>query len=74
MPATSEQIINELLQARNEAMDVEWQTQVPQEDEDPDTRYRNNLIKNIETLLGSVQQNLSKVGKDDYHIFITQLI
>lgn len=32
------------------------------------------MIGNIETLLTSVQQNLSKVGKDDYHIFITQLI
>lgn len=55
---TVDKILQDMLRMRQESMDVEWASEVPEEkaeDDDPDTRYRNELVDSISTLLSSVQ-------------------
>lgn len=78
MPQQSpEEIIKEIVRSRNESAEMEWQAGVPLPppvQEDPDVLYRNKLLGNIATLAESLMQNMGKLAKDDYHLFVTRLI
>lgn len=55
-------------------MDVQWSAPAPAPVEDPDTAYRNKLLQSIQTLAASLMENMTKLGRDDYHLFVTRLI
>lgn len=78
MERTADDIVKEIVRVRAESVDVSWQSEAPQAEpiaEDPDVRYRNDLIKKIQELTSSVQQNLSKIGKEDIqHEYVITLI
>lgn len=76
------QLIDDLLKERREAGVDDWfgnallyeSAQQAPVYEDPDVAYRNKIIDGIENLAESIRQNLTKLGVDSSHYYVTQLI